>query len=1206
MNSTTLGRTWDEASSPEVVRLVRRFESAWRATDGAWPDPIDFLPDGHAGHPGALLALLRADMALRRDAGRPAGVPWYRERYPTLDDEGLVALIYEEFCLREEAGETPDPAEYEAGFPGVAERLREVFAIHGLVAECPSTATFPREPDEGGDFPESGEIVAGFRLVEELGRGSFARVFRAEERRLANRPVVIKVARLGTREPQTLARLQHTHIVPVHSYRTDPARGLHLLCMPYFGGLTLARALADPGVAAARSGAELVAALDRLQPDADRPRSAGQRALAERTYPRAIAWWGARLAEALQHAHERGILHLDVKPSNILLTDDGLPMLLDFNLAREPWTERRGAAAERVGGTLAYMAPEHLEALLKGHAKGLDHRADIYSLALVLQEALDSSPGPGRDDMTAVEGGLRRLLEARRSGPPRPRDGGRPIPPALRAVLGKCLSPDPSERHGSAAELAADLQAVADAAPLRYAREPAASRVAGWLRRNRVRLAVAIPIAIALALATAARFRAQAEGLRRESEVRRLFDLGRRWLAMGDCATAADQFAAAAEQARGRSGLHDLESGAREMGDLSRELDRFGRRADRLRFELLGFGGDAAGAWRELEDALSPFGGADGAERWRRGGLGRLDEPVRLRLIEEVDELLFIWAVAVATERPGDPGLARRAIGLCDRAVAASGPNGPWGVLRDWWRRRPGAPRRDVSCEPEARACFRWGLLAGLYRDRRLMLAWLERARFLGPDDYWHQYALALHLEEDGDIEGTLRHYEAAVALRPDAPWAWFNRAHLYSFRLGAWEIALRDLDRAVASADDLPWDRVRFRIERGKVRQAVGDVVGARADLEAAIAADPPGRWGRDARLDRARLDAEAGAVGRGRAGYDDLLASDPSDRIARRARAGLSLRQGRAAEAEADLTRLLTDGTGATPGERADALAVRAVARLVLGRPAEAAADADAAARLAPTPGRARLQARAALAAGRDPDERQLEPDAIAGWPVGGPSLRADLAAAIERLDHAEAAHRARAAMLIALGENAAAMAEADRAVERSPTAGSYALRAEVRLRAGNRAGAMADVEHGLAVDPDDPRLLVLRGRMAIETGDPRTGLRWLDRAVFFGASGRVHAWRGRAMMALGRHERAVDAWSAALADDPDDAESFLGRAKCMRRLGLWENALADLQRAAERAPDGSPVLIRVTLAFVACLPARPDRFPRVVELAGRVLSG
>src|SRR5262249_8094507 len=154
-------------------------ESVWRSDSSVHPDPTDFLPPELGGNPGALLALLRADLALRHEAGEPVGGDWYRRRYPGLDDQGLVALIYEEFCLCEEAGQAPDPAEYQARFPEVAALLREVLEIHGFLAECPSTA--PHPPGPGGEslFPESGQTIAGFRLVEELGRGSFARVFHA-------------------------------------------------------------------------------------------------------------------------------------------------------------------------------------------------------------------------------------------------------------------------------------------------------------------------------------------------------------------------------------------------------------------------------------------------------------------------------------------------------------------------------------------------------------------------------------------------------------------------------------------------------------------------------------------------------------------------------------------------------------------------------------------------------------------------------------------------------------------------------------------------------------------------------------------------------------------------------------------------------------------------------------------------------------------
>ena len=325
--------------------------------------------------------------------------------------------------------------------------------------------------------------------------------------------------------------------------------------------------------------------------------------------------------------------------------------------------------------------------------------------------------------------------------------------------------------------------------------------------------------------------------------------------------------------------------------------------------------------------------------------------------------------------------------------------------------------------------------------------------------------------------------------------------------------------------------------------------------------------------------------------------------------------MRQGRAAEAEADLTRLLNDEADLAPKARADLLASRALARLSVGRIAEAEADAEEALRLDSSPSHERIRARVALGAGRPIDDRLLRPDAIGDWPVGGPSLVADLHAAIDRLRPATtdpagptavAALRARAAMFSALGEDAAAVSEADRAVDRVPSVVSYALRAEVRLRAGDRSGALSDAERGLACDRDAPSLLALRGRLAIAAGHPDEALRWLNRAVFFGGAGVVHAWRARALMDLDHPEQAVEAWSAALANDPDDASAYLGRARSLRQLGLWENALADLERAVERVPDGSSIFTQSTLEYFACLPARVDRLPRVVGLAMRVRLG
>ena len=350
-------RTWEGAASPAAGGFARRFEAAWKAARrGARPEPRDFLPDDPGQRPAALLAILSSEIGLRWDEGERATVERYRERYPELGPDDLVALAYEEFCLREEAGDAPVPAEYDERFPDLAARLRRVFDIHDLIGSGGSAA-FRAAASPEVAFPESGQTMAGFHLREELGRGAIARVFLAEERQLADRPVALKVSRSGSREPQTLARLQHTHIVPVHSTRVDPATGLHLLCMPYFGRVTLERLLAEPGVKTAATGADVLAALDRLEPHAGLRAPAARSTFARLPYARALAWWGARMAEALAHAHERGVLHRDINPSNVLVTAVGLPMLLDFILAARPEGRRLRPVGGRDAGLHGPRAP---------------------------------------------------------------------------------------------------------------------------------------------------------------------------------------------------------------------------------------------------------------------------------------------------------------------------------------------------------------------------------------------------------------------------------------------------------------------------------------------------------------------------------------------------------------------------------------------------------------------------------------------------------------------------------------------------------------------------------------------------------------------------------------------------------------------------------------------------------------------------------
>ena len=247
-------------------------------------------------------------------------------------------------------------------------------------------------------FPRVGRLLAGFRLLAELGRGAAGRVFLAAQPSLGDRPVVLKVTPRGREEHLSLARLQHMNIVPLYSEQVLRDRNLQVLCMPFLGGATLAQVL-ECARRSAGGRADRASRSSRPStgsrpggPTACRPAGPFRRFLARATYVEAICWIGACLADGLQYAHERDLVHMDVKPSNVLLAGDGQPMLLDFHLARGP-IARRARAPAWMGGTPGFMSPEQRQALAavregRPVRHAVDGRADIYSLGMLLYVAL--------------------------------------------------------------------------------------------------------------------------------------------------------------------------------------------------------------------------------------------------------------------------------------------------------------------------------------------------------------------------------------------------------------------------------------------------------------------------------------------------------------------------------------------------------------------------------------------------------------------------------------------------------------------------------------------------------------------------------------------------------------------------------------------------------------------------------------------------
>lgn len=273
--------------------------------------------------------------------------------------------------------------------------------------------------------------VGDFQVLKLLGAGTFGTVYLARQLSL-NREVAIKVCPNLGEEAQTMASLDHDNIVKVYSEGAHQDQGLRVICMQYIPGLTLEQVEAAVPRETVIDGSKLFGILDErcnagvlFNPTAlkEREKLALEDALG------IIVYLGISLCDALEHAHKKNILHLDVKPANILITPYGRPLLADFNISLDLVKFSRGAEA-LVGGTLKYMSPEHRHAFENYSPetfKALDSRADVFSLGVILKSLM----GRVGDSESATE---------------------------MRRILDKATAPEVSERFSSAADFSKALQ----------------------------------------------------------------------------------------------------------------------------------------------------------------------------------------------------------------------------------------------------------------------------------------------------------------------------------------------------------------------------------------------------------------------------------------------------------------------------------------------------------------------------------------------------------------------------------------------------------------------------------------------------------------------------------------------------------------------------------------------------------------------------
>lgn len=379
------------------------------------------------------------------------------QQYPDLleDRSAVVELAYEEFCLRRQAGEEIDLEAFCARFPHIQSYLLRVLSADQMLA---GHASLVRQPIAAPcDWPVAGDTWGQCLILRELGRGTFARVYLALERSAGDRPVALKLSRAGSREAHTLGRLHHEYVVPIHWASQDPFSGLTVVCMPFLGSATFAdildRLYPHPGTRPPQSARALENALREIgQPEDPQPDVllAGPR-ITGLPFVEAVSQLGQTLAEALTFLHARGLYHCDLKPSNLLLTPGGRPLLLDFNLARA-----EGRSGGLFGGTFVYMAPEQLQMhlLRKEHSLDQAAAADLFSLGVILYELLTGRLPFGQPPTGLSPEGLASWLLERMAFGHLPVQRLNPeVPPALAELLDRCLSPDPKKRP-SALELA--------------------------------------------------------------------------------------------------------------------------------------------------------------------------------------------------------------------------------------------------------------------------------------------------------------------------------------------------------------------------------------------------------------------------------------------------------------------------------------------------------------------------------------------------------------------------------------------------------------------------------------------------------------------------------------------------------------------------------------------------------------------------------
>ncbi len=429
-----------------------------------------------------------ADYLMAADAGRPPEPESFLARYPDfraelvefLADRSVLAGLVEPLrpaAGLPEPGATRAPAATPPPITGTTQRGstttdrgttigRTAVTDTQTTAQTQWTASLGERP-HGAEAPialPSGTRVhyfGDYELIRVLGRGGMGIVYKARQISL-NRPVALKMLKSAAfasddelrrfqNEAEAVALLDHQHIVPI--LEVGDHDGQRYLTMKLIGGTSLDKKLADYV-------ANPVAAATLLK----------------------------KVAEAVHHAHQRGILHRDLKPSNVLLDGLSEPFVSDFGLAKRVAGDSEMTVSGAILGTPAYMAPEQAS----GRRGAVTTATDVYGLGAVLYALLTGGAPFGGDSVEET------LEQVRNAAPRVPSKLSSRVPRDLETICLKCLAKDPSRRYASALELASELRHWLAGEPIAARPVGIAARFWMWCRRRPVIAGLSAALAAAV------------------------------------------------------------------------------------------------------------------------------------------------------------------------------------------------------------------------------------------------------------------------------------------------------------------------------------------------------------------------------------------------------------------------------------------------------------------------------------------------------------------------------------------------------------------------------------------------------------------------------------------------------------------------------------------------------------------------------------